>query len=945
MTRTRKRKLLCAALSLLCLLSALVPAVSAAQGGGRTIRAGFFAFDGYHIQDKDGRRSGYGYDFLQLLARYGGWTYEYVGYDKSWAEMQKMLADGEIDLLTSAQKTPEREKNFAFSDKPIGTSSAILTVRSGDERYTIGDYATYDGMRVGLLRNSSRNEKLVSFAAEKGFSYTPVYYDTVEQMTSALQNGGGIDAIFSSNLRSIDGEWVLDKFDPSYFYVMVRRDDTQLLAEINSAVDQMDINLTDWRNELWSRYYLADSGGELAFTVKEKAYLDKMRESGTAVRAIVEPDRAPYSYFENGEAKGIIPEIFARIAEMTGLTFEIVETKNRADYFAALAGSGAAVRIDAYADYSDAERRGYKLTSPYLTAAVSVVARKASAGPYSSVAIVEQADPTDYRRDLLSGGSGLKRYASVRECLNAVKNGEAEATYVLSYVAQRYLSDSDAAGVLQSTLLPQYGVPYALGVANTEDGCLLTVLDKAVTNLSRADVETAILAQTESARRGLTLREYLAAHPGAFVILAGAAALLLVMAALLLYRRRSMRLIEEKNRALQAEALRADRASEAKSQFLSNMSHDMRTPLNGVVSFTSFALKADTPEKKQEYLEKTRQSAAILMELINDTLEVSRIESGKMELREEWVGVRELLGGIELVIGSSAAEKGVSFTQENDFGDGEFALTDKLKLQDLLMNLLTNAVKYTPEGGAVSLRAAHAERPADGKNVQFTVSDNGIGISETFMPNLFEPFSQERDPALGGAGGTGFGLYIVNRIVGLMNGSIDVRSEKGRGTSVVVRLPVRLETREAGREAAEERQYDFTGKKILLCEDNEVNTEIARTILSGKKIEVVCAGNGKLGAEIFERSRADEFDAILMDIHMTVMDGYAAAQAIRAMDRPDAGRVPIVAMTADAYEEDVAKCLAAGMNGHTAKPVDPDRLFAELERVLRRDGGRTEPGK
>ena len=545
MTKAQGKRILGIALSLLCILSVFAPAAAAASGSGRTVRAGFFAFDGYHIQGPDGKRSGYGYDFLQQLARYGGWTYEYVGYDKSWSDMQKMLADGEIDLLTSAQKTPEREEKFAFSNKAIGTSSAILTVKSGDARYTIGDYATYDGMRIGLLKNNSRNAKLVSFAAGKGFSYTPVYYDTVGQMTAALQSGDGIDAIFSSNLRSIDGEWILEEFDPSDFYVMVRRDDTQLLSEVNSAIDQMDINLPDWRHELWNRYYSADSGGELAFTAKEKAYLDKMQASGAVIRAIVEPDRAPYSYFQDGEARGILPEIFAQIEKMTGLTFQIVETGNRTEYFSTLADPEIPVRIDAYDDYFYAEEEGYKLTSPYLTASVSVVARKASAEPYASVAIVRQADPTVYRGDLLSGGARLLRYDTVQECLDAVKNGEADATYVLSYVAQRYLNDGSAVGVLQSTLLPQYSVSYAIGVANTEDSCLLTILDKAVINLSHADVESAILSQTETIPRSMTLREYLTAHPGASVLLAAVTALLLVMATLLLSRRRSM---PEKNR-------------------------------------------------------------------------------------------------------------------------------------------------------------------------------------------------------------------------------------------------------------------------------------------------------------------------------------------------------------------------------------------------------------
>lgn len=293
----------------------------------------------------------------------------------------------------------------------------------------------------------------------------------------------------------------------------------------------------------------------------------------------------------------------------------------------------------------------------------------------------------------------------------------------------------------------------------------------------------------------MTLRDYFAAHPFALAAACMLAVLILAMAVLILCRQKSMKLIGEKNRELQAEALRADKASAAKSKFLSGMSHDMRTPLNGVINFTNFALKADTPEKKQKFLEKTRQSASILMGLINDTLEVSRIESGKMELQPEWAGFLELVDGITLIIQNAAAEKDISFVKEVGFSSDDFAFVDKLKIQDLLMNLLTNAVRYTPEGGTVCLSIMPVEPPAEGKNVRILVSDTGVGISEEFMPNLYEPFAQECDPRLKSTGGTGLGLYIVRKIITLMDGTITVKSQKDRGTEFTVCLPVRIEKR------------------------------------------------------------------------------------------------------------------------------------------------------
>ncbi len=930
-------------LAAVCLISALAPAVSALPGNSRTLRVGFFAFDGYNIQDGDGRRSGYGYDFLQQLARYGDWTYEYVGYDKSWSEMQDMLANGEIDILTSAQKTPERQAKFAFSDKAIGTSSAILTVKSGDARYTIGDYATYDGMRVGLLKNSSRNESLAEFAEEKGFSYIGVYYDTVEQMTSDLQSGNGIDAIFTSNLRSIDGEWILDEFAPSDFYVMVRKNDTRLLSDINSAIDQLDMNQPQWRHELWNKYYTAKSSGDIAFTAREKAYIDSQLKNGTAIRAVVEPDRAPYSYFENGQAKGIIPEIFAKIERMTGLNFEIVETKTPAEYCSALSdGSGITVRIDAIDDYYTAEKGGFKLTSSYLTASVSEVSKKSSSPPYSSFALVKTSDPTPYRDAVIDSRAKLLEYDTMNECLDAVKNGTADAAYVLSYAAQRYQSESDLTGSLQAALLPQYSISYAIGVSDLADDCLLTVLDKAVVNLRQSDVESIIVSQAETQQHGITLWEYLITHPAAMVTAAALFALLLVMAALLLYRQKSVRLIESKNLELQAAAQRADKASAAKSEFLSRMSHDMRTPLNGVIGMTYLAQEQPNPPQTADYLRKIDTSSKFLLSLINDVLDMSKAESGKVELRLEPYPVEEFGQYITAVIGPLCLEKKQTllFEPEKILSD-VIPIFDHLRINQVVFNLLSNAVKYTPEGGSIRYRVAETKLSESSMTMHVDVIDNGIGMSEEFQKILFDPFTQEHRVDNSEMRGTGLGLAITKKLVDAMGGRISVKSKSGEGTTFSLDftpecVPAGLA---AGRSAAAAASVPdaLSGAHVLISEDHPLNQEIAKRLLTDKGAAVELADDGLACVKLFRESTVGYFDCILMDIRMPVMDGYRAARAIRAMDRSDAKTVPIIAMTADAFLDDIRKCRDAGMNGHIAKPIDPAQLYDELARQLGRE--------
>ncbi len=256
-----------ALLTTLFILFALVPVWAAddvAASPRQTVRVGFFKFDGYHMVDADGNRSGYGYEALQMLARYNNWTYEYIGYENGWDDMLRMLKDGQIDMVTSAQRTPRREQDFLISERSIGTSMTIFSVRAGDSRFVPEDYSTYSGIRVGLLLDSSRNDSFARFAAAKGFTYEPVYFEDLDSLRAGLLETKTVDAIVTSNLRTIHDEWILEQFDPSPFYVLVRRDEPQLLANVDRAIDQMDILSPGWRSDLMTKFYLTNSAVMLA---------------------------------------------------------------------------------------------------------------------------------------------------------------------------------------------------------------------------------------------------------------------------------------------------------------------------------------------------------------------------------------------------------------------------------------------------------------------------------------------------------------------------------------------------------------------------------------------------------------------------------------------------------------------------------------------------------
>ena len=400
---------------------------------------------------------------------------------------------------------------------------------------------------------------------------------------------------------------------------------------------------------------------------------------------------------------------------------------------------------------------------------------------------------------------------------------------------------------------------------------------------------------------------------------------------------------EQQIAELRTAKLEADRANEAKSLFLSSVSHDIRTPLNGIIGFTDIALREPESEKKQEYLEKIRASGDILMGLVNDTLELSRVESGKIVPEYEAVPARECMTAVADALRPAAALKGVRLTTELPLVS-DMIWMDKLKLRKIMLNLLSNAIKFTPAGGAVTASVLAIDPPESGRNRRIIVEDSGVGISPEFLPRIYEPFSQEHREE--STGGTGLGLSIVKRYVDMLGGAIRAESAVGKGTRFVVDLPIRI--LEPGAPELEKQDDHLagelsvlTGKRVLLCEDNAVNAEIAVLLLSEKDISVERAENGRVGLERFRASPAGCYDAILMDIRMPVMDGCEAARAIRALDRPDAKTVPILAMTADAFEESVRSAKEAGMNGHIAKPVDPEALYRALAAEIQksRQGG------
>lgn len=908
------------------------------------IRVGFFEFAGYHEIASNGTRTGYGYDFLQKLARYTDWNYEYIGYHKSWNEMQQMLADGTIDILTSAQKTPDREASFLFSQKPIGTSEAILTAKSGNTRFIPEQYNTYNGMRVGMLKGSSRNANFESFAKEHSFTYTPVYFESIDSMIKALHQTDTVDTLLTSNLRAIKDEWILNLFAPSAFYVMVRKDNTALLAKIDNAISQLDTYDPAWRQNLWNIYYSSDSGEEIAFSAKERAFINSAKKNGTVFTALLNPDRAPYSYFVNGEAKGIIPELFKEIERRTGLSFKILTTSDRKTYWDKIKEGRTNIRIDTYFNYYEAEVSKYKLTDPYLTTSISCLTKKTFTGTPHSIAALRYADRTIPYQQVVASAMHTGYYNSVQECVNAVLNGTVDATYLYTYTAQKIIND-DIRSKLNATIYPQYLVSFAVGVSSKDDSTLLTILNKAVNSLPKQYTEQVIIKQTSKQDQTATFISFIILHPLAgFLLLA----IIIIISVIFIMKQKNMKMLETKNRELALAIETADKANQAKSRFLSRMSHEMRTPMNAIVGITTIAKNHTTePERIYDYLNKIDSSSHLLLGIINDVLDMSAIENNKITIVHEPFSLKRTFTAINTMYDVQCRNKGITFTFD-DLTNLDIVIGDQLRLNQVLLNLISNAYKFTDAGGAITLRAETIRRSdntdAAKKNacIQFTVADTGCGMNDDMIKRLFQPFEQENNDIAQRYGGSGLGLAITKNLIDLMQGTISVNSKKQQGTTFTVAICFETIANESTSDASissksnllTTENYDFTGKHFLLAEDNELNREIAVELLTNVNAKVDTAVNGKEAVRLFKDSAPGTYDIILMDMQMPELNGIEATKQIRTLNHPQAATIPILAMTANAYKEDIELCNKAGMNGHLAKPIEPLLLYSTISTLI-----------
>ena len=508
----RLKKYLAIILVFFCVITINPQTVHAADKNPQreTIRVGFFAMDGYHMIDDEGNRSGYGYDFLRMMARYLDVDYEYIGYDKSWSDMQKMLEDGKIDMVTSARKTPEREEKFAFS-RPIGSNECMMAVQSNNDSVVLQDYSTYNGLRVGMLNGNSRNADFAEFSEKKGFTYTPVYFELISDMESALQSGQ-VDAIVSSSLRAAENEWVIETFANEEIYAIVQKDNTELLNQINYAIDQMNAAEGDWKTELFNRYFTSYENKNLEFTEDETEVIRQYSTKEHSLRILCNPTRKPYSYVEKGQVKGILPDYFRKLAANTGVSCKFLACSSREEYLQIQQNNEMYdVAIDIRMDDNRAESLNLGITVPYITIKTAEIVRRDFDGDIKTVATVDQGSISD-AENMYAPDAKKLLYENRQDAIQAVKNGKADAAFVQYYTAQEFINN-DPNGNLVYTMLDEPNFQYRMIVTSEHSHALAGILTKAIYAMPDRTIADIASRYTSYKLSDMNLKLLLQMHP------------------------------------------------------------------------------------------------------------------------------------------------------------------------------------------------------------------------------------------------------------------------------------------------------------------------------------------------------------------------------------------------------------------------------------------------
>ena len=1074
--QTLTRKSACVMLSLLLLLSAVLPVKAAAEtASAKVVRVGSFE-DTFNYVNEKGARKGYGYELLETLSGYTGWQFEYVTCD--WSDCFEKLKNGEIDIIGGISYTEDRTQEMLFSDEPMGVEKYYLYADLSRADISASDFKTLNGKKIGVLMGTEPEVMLAEWEEKYGLKTEHVNISNNEDVKQKLANHE-IDCFVSleESFWAERGISTITRVGESGIYYAINKNRPDIKEELDDAMRALDEAVPFYTADLYKRYFSMDYTPIL--TGEEKAWL---RKHGAIRMGFLASDSGVSTFDPaTGEFTGVITDYIQFAADCLGnqeLEFQLVGYDSKEAELDALKSGEIDMIFHCDQNPNLAEEYHFACTNTTWTSNLMAVTNKQH---FNENNVNRIAVP----QNKLS----LKKYLAFyypqweivdcdtqEDAARLVKDGQADCFVTGISSENKY-----------SKKYSFYSVPLVNPVrscfaVNSGNRSLLSILNKTIKAMP-VNMLAGALAMYKSSARKVTLSDFIKDNFFKVMLISSIAVAVVLLTILMLLQkarkaeaaaRKAASDTQELNAKLQVTVEKAESANRAKSTFLSNMSHDIRTPMNAIIGFTTLALSnIDDTDRVKDYLGKTLASSNHLLSLINDVLDMSRIESGKIHLEEVEVNLSDVLHDLKTIVSGQIYAKQLELYMDAMDVTDEDVYCDKTRLNQILLNLLSNAIKFTPAGGTVSVRVRQLAGKVRGcGQYEFRIKDNGIGMSQEFAQKIFEPFERERTSTVSRIQGTGLGMAITKNIVDMMGGTIEVQTAQGKGTEFTVCVPMRAQTEQrpvekiteleglkalvvdddfntcdsvtkmlvkvgmraewtlSGKEAVlrarqsiemsdvyhayiidwrlpdmngievtrqirslhddtpiiiltaydwsdieveakaagvtafcskpmfmsdlretlmsalgqksadavqgllPEKNADFKGKHILLVEDNELNREIAQEILREYGFLVDSAENGAVAVEKVSTAAPGSYDLVLMDVQMPIMDGYTATRKIRALDDPARAKLPILAMTANAFDEDRRNALESGMNGFLSKPIVIDDLMQELHKIL-----------
>ena len=1074
--QTLTRKSACVMLSLLLLLSAVLPVKAAAEtASAKVVRVGSFE-DTFNYVNEKGARKGYGYELLETLSGYAGWQFEYVTCD--WSDCFEKLKNGEIDIIGGISYTEDRTQEMLFSDEPMGVEKYYLYADLSRADISASDFKTLNGKKIGVLMGTEPEVMLAEWEEKYGLKTEHVNISNNEDVKQKLANHE-IDCFVSleESFWAERGISTITRVGESGIYYAINKNRPDIKEELDDAMRALDEAVPFYTADLYKRYFSMDYTPIL--TGEEKAWL---RKHGAIRMGFLASDSGVSTFDPaTGEFTGVITDYIQFAADCLGnqeLEFQLVGYDSKEAELDALKSGEIDMIFHCDQNPNLAEEYHFACTNTTWTSNLMAVTNKQH---FNENNVNRIAVP----QNKLS----LKKYLAFyypqweivdcdtqEDAARLVKDGQADCFVTGISSENKY-----------SKKYSFYSVPLVNPVrscfaVNSGNRSLLSILNKTIKAMP-VNMLAGALAMYKSSARKVTLSDFIKDNFFKVMLISSIAVAVVLLTILMLLQkarkaeaaaRKAASDTQELNAKLQVAVEKAESANRAKSTFLSNMSHDIRTPMNAIIGFTTLALSnIDDTDRVKDYLGKTLASSNHLLSLINDVLDMSRIESGKIHLEEVEVNLSDVLHDLKTIVSGQIYAKQLELYMDAMDVTDEDVYCDKTRLNQILLNLLSNAIKFTPAGGTVSVRVRQLAGQVRGcGQYEFRIKDNGIGMSPEFAKKIFEPFERERTSTVSRIQGTGLGMAITKNIVDMMGGTIEVQTAQGKGSEFIIRVPLRVQAEhrpvekiaeleglkalvvdddfntcdsvtkmlvkvgmraewtlsgkeavlrarqsiemsdvyhayiidwrlpdmngievtrqirslnddtpiiiltaydwsdieveakaagvtafcskpmfmsdlretlmsalgqkltDASQELLPEKNADFKDRHILLVEDNELNREIAQEILREYGFRVDTAENGEVAVEKVSTAAPGSYDLVLMDVQMPVMDGYTATRKIRALDDPARAKLPILAMTANAFDEDRRNALESGMNGFLSKPIVIGDLVQELHKIL-----------